>query len=233
VIGVDTFLTGSSAAADVVLAAAAYGEKSGTTTNLEGRVTTVGQKVSVAGTSRPDWMIAVELAELLDHVDVVDRLTSVEAITDAIAASVPAYAAATRPALRTAPDGVLAVPVAASAFAPESVSATERVRYDYRLVLSRKLYDRAVSTVHSPSLAPLAQPGAAHVHPLDLDSIGVAAGTEVRIVASKGSVVLPIESDVKVPRGSLLVPFNVAGVAIGDILDIDAPAVDVRVERLS
>jgi NADH-quinone oxidoreductase subunit G len=233
VISVDTFLTGSSAAADVVLAAAAYGEKSGTTTNLEGRVTTVGQKVSVAGTSRPDWMIAVELAELLDHVDVVDRLTSVEAITDAIAASVPAYAAATRPALRTAPDGVLAVPVAASAFAPESVSATERVRYDYRLVLSRKLYDRAVSTVHSPSLAPLAQPGAAHVHPLDLDSIGVAAGTEVRIVASKGSVVLPIESDVKVPRGSLLVPFNVAGVAIGDILDIDAPAVDVRVERLS
>ena len=53
VIAVDTFLTDSAAAADVVLAAAAYGEKSGTTTNLEGRVTTVGQKVSVAGTARP------------------------------------------------------------------------------------------------------------------------------------------------------------------------------------
>ena len=48
------------AAADVVLPAAAYGEKSGTTTNLEGRVTAVGQKVTAAGHgSRPDWMIAV------------------------------------------------------------------------------------------------------------------------------------------------------------------------------
>ena len=51
-IAVDTFLTDSAAAADVVLAAAAFGEKSGTTTNLEGRVTTVGQKVSVAGHRR-------------------------------------------------------------------------------------------------------------------------------------------------------------------------------------
>ena len=47
--------------ADVVLAAAAYGEKAGTTTNLEGRVTTLAQKVTATGTSRPDWMIAVEL----------------------------------------------------------------------------------------------------------------------------------------------------------------------------
>ena len=101
VISVDTFLTDSTAAADVVLAAAAFGEKSGTTTNLEGRVTNVGQKVTVAGTARPDWMIAVELAELLDHVDVADTLTSLDAITDAIAATVPAYAAATRAALRS------------------------------------------------------------------------------------------------------------------------------------
>ena len=43
-IAVDTFLTDSAAAADVVLAAAAFGEKSGTTTNLEGRVTTVGSE---------------------------------------------------------------------------------------------------------------------------------------------------------------------------------------------
>ena len=72
IIAVDTFLTESSGAADVVLAAAAYGEKSGTTTNLEGRVTEVGQKITAAGTSRPDWMIASELAELLGLDDVAD-----------------------------------------------------------------------------------------------------------------------------------------------------------------
>ena len=63
VIAVDTVLTESSRRADVVLAAAAFGEKSGTTTNLEGRVTAVAQKVTVTGTARPDWMIAAQLAD--------------------------------------------------------------------------------------------------------------------------------------------------------------------------
>ena len=156
-IAVDTFLTDSAAAADVVLAAAAFGEKSGTTTNLEGRVTTVGQKVSVAGTARPDWMIAAELAERLGLDDVADTLGSLDAITDAIAASVPAYAGATRAALRTAADGVLAVPEPdAAAFPAPSARAPDRISYDYRLVVTRRLYDNAVGTARSPSLAPLA-----------------------------------------------------------------------------
>ena len=66
-ISIDTFLNGSNEHADVVLAAAAYGEKSGTTTNLEGRVTTVAQKITPRGTARPDWMIAAELAIELGH----------------------------------------------------------------------------------------------------------------------------------------------------------------------
>jgi NADH-quinone oxidoreductase subunit G len=233
VIAVDTFLTESAAAADVVLAAAAFGEKGGTTTNLEGRVTTIGQKISVAGTARPDWMIAVELAELLDHVDVADRLASVDAITDEIAAHVAAYAPVTRAALRTAKDGVLAVPAPDAEALREPVArATDRVSYDYRLVLTRKLYDGAVMTAHSPSLAPLVAPAAAHLNPLDLDRLGVGAGDEVRVVAAKGTVVLPIAADERVPRGSLQVPFNVPGTSIGDILDAAAPAIDVRVERL-
>ena len=233
IIAVDTFMTDSTAAADVVLAAAAYGEKSGTTTNLEGRVTTVGQKVSVAGTARPDWMIAVELADLLDHVDVADALTSVDEITDAIAANVPAYAGATRAALRAAEDGVLAVPAVDETALTGSMSrAADRVSYDYRLVLTRKLYDRAVLTAHSPSLADLAAPAAARVNPLDLDRIGVSAGEQVRIVSAKGTVVLPVAGDERVPRGSLQVPFNVPGASITDIIDTAAPALDVRVERL-
>ena len=39
IIAVDTFLTESCQQADVVLPAAVFGEKDGTTTNLEGRVT--------------------------------------------------------------------------------------------------------------------------------------------------------------------------------------------------
>ena len=65
VIAVDTFLTESSRHATVVLAAAGYGEKAGTTTNIEGRVTGLGQKVVAHGTAWADWMIASELARRL------------------------------------------------------------------------------------------------------------------------------------------------------------------------
>ncbi|HEV7886715.1 MAG TPA: NADH-quinone oxidoreductase subunit NuoG, partial [Acidimicrobiales bacterium] len=65
VVAVDTFLTESSRLADVVLPAAGYAERPGTTTNLEGRITRLGQKIVPPGVAWPDWMIAVELAERL------------------------------------------------------------------------------------------------------------------------------------------------------------------------
>ena len=62
VIAVDTHLTASSRKAHIVLAASAFAEKSGTHTNLEGRVTRLAQQVTPAGVTRPDWMIATDLA---------------------------------------------------------------------------------------------------------------------------------------------------------------------------
>ena len=157
-------------------------------------------------------MIAAELAERLGHDDLATMLGSVEAMTDAIAASVPAYAAATRRALRTSRDGVLAVPTPDAAAFPEPTAAVpDRISYDYRLVLTRKLYDRAVGTAKSPSLAQLAPTSAAHVNPLDLDRLGIAAGSEIRVIGTRGTVVLPVVADGGVPRGSLQVPFNVPG----------------------
>ncbi len=48
--------------ADVVLPAAEAHERPGTTTNIEGRVSRVGQKLVPPGQAWPDWMIACELA---------------------------------------------------------------------------------------------------------------------------------------------------------------------------
>ncbi len=65
VVAVDTFLNASTAHADVVLPAATFAERPGTTTNLEGRVTRLGQKITAPGVAWPDWMIATELAHRL------------------------------------------------------------------------------------------------------------------------------------------------------------------------
>ena len=84
VIAVDTILNGSSRRADVVLAAAGFAEKAGTTTNLEGRVSVLSQRVTPPGTARPDWMLAAELGSRLgDEVafgsvgDVLEELSAV------------------------------------------------------------------------------------------------------------------------------------------------------------
>ena len=86
VVALDSFLTASAALADVVLPASMFAEKDGTTTNLEGRVTTVAQRVTPAGTSRADWMVAAELADLLGLDDLRATLGDAASITDAIAA---------------------------------------------------------------------------------------------------------------------------------------------------
>jgi NADH-quinone oxidoreductase subunit G len=107
VIAVDGFLTASSKQADVVLPAAVAGEKAGSTTNIEGRVSRLNQKVTPPGTARSDWMIAVELAARLG-VDL--GYESVAQITNEIAAVAPAYEGIDAAALasRAGFDGLLA-----------------------------------------------------------------------------------------------------------------------------
>ncbi|MCU1498754.1 MAG: NADH-quinone oxidoreductase, chain [Acidimicrobiales bacterium] len=105
VIAVDTFLNDSSLNADVVLAAATGpAEVDGTTTNLEGRVTSVRQKVTAPGTARPDWMIAAELAFRLGadlgFSDALEIWAEIERVS-------AAHAGITVEALDEAPDGLL------------------------------------------------------------------------------------------------------------------------------
>ena len=81
-----------------------WGEKTGTVTNLEGRVQRVGRKVAPEGTAMDDWRIAVELAlRLGTDFD----LATVDEVTDEIARVAPALAGATAALLRRARDGVV------------------------------------------------------------------------------------------------------------------------------
>jgi NADH-quinone oxidoreductase subunit G len=236
VLAVDTFPCESAQHADVVLAAAAYGEKAGTTTNLEGRVTTVGQQVTATGTSRPDWMIAVELGLMIgdrsfgaDHP--LRGVSTVDDITAIVASNVAAYAPVTPAALADSPDGVVTAPTV-TALADVAFSAPGRNSYDYRLVVSRKLYDRAVGTQMSRSLVNLAPGSAIHVHPLDLDALGVGEGDDVKVVSAKAATVLPVRANAMVPRGVVWSPFNQADGTIEDIVDGRTPTTDVRIERV-
>jgi NADH-quinone oxidoreductase subunit G len=98
--------------------------------------------------------------------------------------------------------------------------------------VSRKLYDRAVGTEMSRSLAHLAPGPGAHVHPLDLDRLGVAEGDLVKLVGANRTATLPIRSNPAIARGTVWAPFNQGGRAIEDLVDAGARTIDVRIERL-
>jgi NADH-quinone oxidoreductase subunit G len=228
VVAIDNFLTQSAAHADVVLPAAAYAEKDGTTMNLEGRVTNVAQKITPRGTSRVDWMIAAELGFLLGHDMDVTTLADVQ---KKMAKSVAGFGATTT-AVAVKRDGIVvhsAVPAVGSVPAPV---VTPRSSYDFRIKVSRKLYDKAVGTVTSPSMSQLAPGAGVWIHSLDLDRVGVAEGASVKVSNSHSSIVLPVFVSDNIPRGTASVPFNQPGSDIRELIRRSDDVVDVRIESM-
>ncbi|MDO8364405.1 MAG: molybdopterin-dependent oxidoreductase, partial [Actinomycetota bacterium] len=230
IISVDTFLTASTLHADVVLAASAYAEKAGTTTNLEGRVSTLARQVTPAGSTRADWMIAADLALALGT-DL--GYGTVEQITADIADKVAGFEGVTPQALATATDGVLAaVPTGIDPINHVEAVVSERNAYDFRLVVSRTLYDQAAGTANSPSLAHLPRGSAVHVHPLDLERVGTTDGTEVKVISPRATVIFTAVGDATVRRGTAWVPFNNPGPHVGELIDCFAAVNDVRIENI-
>ncbi len=117
--------------ADVVLPAAAVHERPGTTTNVEGRISRLGQKLVPPGQAWPDWMIASELAV---HLGGELGFDSAGAVWDEIERLSPLHRGVTRAVLESpgAADGVVvpltgAAPAAASPLDPVAFPGVESV----------------------------------------------------------------------------------------------------------
>jgi len=111
--------------ADVVLPCAVAHERPGTTTNLEGRVSRLGHKLTAPGFAWPDWMIATELAAALGS-DL--GVSSANDLADELHLTAPAYAGLTQAVLHSdvAHDGIL-VPLVAGATGRHDVEPIDPV----------------------------------------------------------------------------------------------------------
>jgi len=118
-VAVDALPSPSTMLADVVLPAATSIERAGSTTNIEGRVTRLAQKVVPPGQARPDWIIAVELAGLLGGEL---GFEGVDGIWEEIEALAPSHRGCSLAALLApaAGDGIV-VPLPSTAVAPRPV----------------------------------------------------------------------------------------------------------------
>jgi NADH-quinone oxidoreductase subunit G len=112
-VAVDALPSPSTLLADVVLPAATSVERTGTTTNIEGRVTRLSQKVVAPGLARADWVIAAEIADMLGGDLGFER---VEDIWDEIERVAPAHLGCTLTALCSpANDDGIVVPMKTTA----------------------------------------------------------------------------------------------------------------------
>jgi NADH-quinone oxidoreductase subunit G len=125
VVAVAGHMTESVSRADVVLPSAVAHERPGTTTNIEGRVSRLGQKLVPAGNAWPDWTIAVELAAALGA-DL--GLTSLAGVWQEIGQWAPAYRGLTQELIESDlfHDGRV-VPLAGGGQRPSRVRPTDPV----------------------------------------------------------------------------------------------------------
>jgi NADH-quinone oxidoreductase subunit G len=125
VIALDQFLTESVKQAEVVLPIAGYAEVSGTTTNLEGRVSALAQNVTPPGTAQSDWIVAADLAARLGF-DL--GVESVAQLAAEIEDAAPAFSGLTAEVLASATgrDGVVVMlPTRRSGNGAEESAAAE------------------------------------------------------------------------------------------------------------
>jgi NADH-quinone oxidoreductase subunit G len=118
-VAVDTLPSSSTLLADVVLPAATSVERTGTTTNIEGRVSRLAQKLVAPGLARADWVIASEIADMLGA-DL--GFEHIEDIWEEIERVAPAHFGCTLIALASqeAGDGIV-VPVRVTAVTPRRI----------------------------------------------------------------------------------------------------------------
>ncbi len=228
VVSVDTFNTASTARADVVLPAAAWGEVDGTFCNLEGRLSPLAAKVTAPGQARADWIIAAEVAAAAG-VDL--EVTTLGETRARMSAEVDALAGIDLDALEGEADGPLLAGDHAWSLSAPSVSVPPVDGYGLRLLVDRTLWDEGTMVHHAPSLAHLATTASVSVAPGVLDRLGVAAGDTVSVGHANGSIELPIKADGRLPEGVARVPYRANGFDAGALIG-DGPVVDVRIDRV-
>ncbi|WP_419847724.1 molybdopterin-dependent oxidoreductase [Candidatus Poriferisocius sp.] len=228
VIASDLFLHPSAAQADIVFPAAGFGERRGTHTNMEGRITRERQVVTSPGTARADWAIASELARQLDA-DF--GFGSPEEVWDEIVRAAPSHRSLSLEAIDAETDGEVAANSSIEFTPPESPTEVPHVdAYSLRLVSARRMYDRGTLVQHAPSLAGLANTAALAVNPYDFDRVGVDPGTEVQVISHIGEMGMPVVADPGVPRGTAVFGYNHPDRDVRDLIDADAVVTDVRIQ---
>ncbi|MDQ3814735.1 MAG: NADH-quinone oxidoreductase subunit NuoG [Armatimonadota bacterium] len=208
--------------ADVVLPAASFLEKEGTTTSFHGKVQNLkrvfrprerrddeGHTLSACA---PDWVIFTKLAQLLgagwDHTRALDWTQEFKAQPGATSAEVRFSAAHQDMTPVTAPEGQL------------------------RLVIGNLLYDGGESFTYCERLNRVVPAPFVHIHRADARRLGIEHGALVEVRSNRGAVRVRAAVGRMVKEGQAWMPRRLRDVQINQIAETDKPATLVTITKL-
>jgi formate dehydrogenase major subunit len=223
----DIFLTETAYLADVVLAATAWPEKTGTVTNTD-RMVQLGRKaVEPPGDAREDFWILNELARRVGvdwhYSHPREVFNEMRACMDSIAGitweRLESESSVTYPCEKEGDPGEPVVFIenfptesGRGKFVPaDLISAAERPDAEYPMVLitGRQLehWHTGSMTRRASALDSLEPEPVASLHPLDLQQLNVPPGGTLTIESRRGRISLYARADDGTPRGAVFVPF--------------------------
>jgi formate dehydrogenase major subunit len=223
----DIFLTETAYLADVVLAATAWPEKTGTVTNTD-RLVQLGRKaIAPPGDAREDLWLINELGRRIgldwNYTHPREVFAEMRGCMDSIAGitwdRLERESSVTYPCIEEGDPGEAIVfterfptPTGRGRFVPaDLIPAAERPDAEYPMVLitGRQLehWHTGSMTRRASNLDYLEPEPVASLHPLDLASLGVEPGGTLTIESRRGRIALYARADDGTPRGVAFVPF--------------------------
>ncbi|MFQ6058075.1 MAG: molybdopterin oxidoreductase family protein, partial [Anaerolineae bacterium] len=254
----DLFLTETARLADVVLPAASFAEREGTFTNTERRVQRFKQAIRSPGEARADWWIVAEIAKRIKGTQGGWGYASPGQIMDEITRAVPIYggmsyeglgAVGRRSALREVYEGMSFENVAGEGCQWPAAAEDPTTRFTlhwlepqapheadesfpFTLVAPRLLFDAGTLIARSQILRPLIPQAQVALNATDARRLGIADGDGVQVTSARGSLELTARLDGQVPQGVVLVPQNLGGAAINQLLGPGVIAAQVRIAKV-
>jgi len=212
----DILATETTQLADVVLPGAAFSEKGGTFTNLEGRIQLFEPAVSPPGEAKPDWEI---LDMLFDTMHYFKRYSSLQEIRAEISQLVPMYSELERNGKQSWVKGSSNLRVfhpdregEPIRFSPVITTKNEKSDKDYPLtgVLGSLRYHlgSGTRTSHSNRVMDFSVKGEVEISPEDSDRINLKEGDTVRISSPYGSIVREVTMKKELRPGLVFIPIG-------------------------
>lgn len=214
--------------ADAVLPAAAFSEKGGSFTNMEGRIQSFEPVVSPPGDARPDW----EILDLLSmKIGYPVRYRSLDMIRAEIAQLVPMYAGLngnsavgwikeTGHKRLFRPDGQ-GQAISFSAVAPTAYEVFDD-GYPLIAILGSLRYHlgSGTRTTRSERIEALGLKGEVEISPKDAERLNLQDGEAVRIESVNGAVVREIRLERSLRQGHIFVPMTFNGNDAASLLEL-------------